>query len=121
MLGFTIELERIAEVIIMAMVGNVLATLAAPLFTWQALALVIALFMFVRPASRRVVVDRLGRFADAAPPDELVRDSRRGLVLLPRVFARTRPAAGHQAARAARARGGDCVGGDSRGVGDAAR
>ncbi|CAB3693343.1 cation:proton antiporter [Paraburkholderia rhynchosiae] len=50
-LGFTIELERIAEVIIMAMVGNVLATLDAPLFTWQALALTVALFVLVRPAS----------------------------------------------------------------------
>ena len=50
-LGFTIELERIAEVIIMAMVGNVLATLSAPLFTWHAFALIVALFFFVRPAS----------------------------------------------------------------------
>ena len=50
-LGFTIELERIAEVIIMAMVGNVLATLNAPLFTWPALALIVVLFCGVRPAS----------------------------------------------------------------------
>ncbi len=50
-LGFTIELERIAEVIIMAMVGNVLATLSAPIFTWPALALIVALFFVVRPAS----------------------------------------------------------------------
>jgi len=35
-LGFTIELERIAEVAMMAMVGNVLANLQGPLFTWQA-------------------------------------------------------------------------------------
>ncbi|HEX7933154.1 MAG TPA: cation:proton antiporter [Paraburkholderia sp.] len=50
-LGFTIELERIAEVAIMAMVGNVLATLNAPLFTWQAIALIAVLFLLVRPAS----------------------------------------------------------------------
>ncbi|ANB77539.1 cation:proton antiporter [Paraburkholderia phytofirmans] len=50
-LGFTIELERIAEVAVMAMVGNVLATLQAPLFTWQTVALTVALFAFVRPVS----------------------------------------------------------------------
>jgi NhaP-type Na+/H+ or K+/H+ antiporter len=62
-LGFTIELERIAEVIIMAMVGNVLATLSLPLFTWQAFALIVALFVFVRPAS--VELSLLG--SDAMP------------------------------------------------------
>ena len=50
-LGFTIELESIAEVAVMAMVGNVLATLQAPLFTWQSVALTAALFVLVRPVS----------------------------------------------------------------------
>ncbi|MFM0339617.1 cation:proton antiporter [Paraburkholderia fungorum] len=50
-LGFTIELERIAEVAVMAMVGNVLATLRVPLFTWQTIALAAALFVLVRPVS----------------------------------------------------------------------
>lgn len=50
-LGFTIELERIAEVVVMAMVGNVLATLRVPLFTWQSVALGAALFLIVRPLS----------------------------------------------------------------------
>ncbi|WP_144109159.1 cation:proton antiporter [Paraburkholderia sp. BCC1886] len=50
-LGFTIELERIAEVAVMAMVGNVLATWVGPLFTWQTVALTIALFVVVRPIS----------------------------------------------------------------------
>jgi NhaP-type Na+/H+ or K+/H+ antiporter len=50
-LGFTIELERIAEVAVMAMVGNVLATMTAPLFTWQTVSLTVALFVLVRPVS----------------------------------------------------------------------
>jgi NhaP-type Na+/H+ or K+/H+ antiporter len=50
-MGFTIELERIAEVAVMAMVGNVLATLQVALFTWQTAALTVALFVFVRPVS----------------------------------------------------------------------
>ncbi|CAD6517757.1 cation:proton antiporter [Paraburkholderia metrosideri] len=50
-LGFTIELESIAEVAVMAMVGNVLATLQAPLFTWQSITLTVALFVIVRPVS----------------------------------------------------------------------
>ncbi|WP_425273988.1 cation:proton antiporter [Paraburkholderia lacunae] len=50
-LGFTIELERIAEVAVMAMVGNVLANLQVPLFTWQTVALTVALFVLVRPVS----------------------------------------------------------------------
>ena len=50
-LGFTIELESIAEVAVMAMVGNVLATMQAPLFTWQSVALSAALFVVVRPVS----------------------------------------------------------------------
>ena len=48
-LGFTIELERIAEMAMMIMVGNLLSTLPAPLFTWRAVALVLALFVVVRP------------------------------------------------------------------------
>ncbi|MFM0209324.1 cation:proton antiporter [Paraburkholderia sediminicola] len=50
-MGFTIELERIAEVAVMAMVGNVLATLQVPLFTWQTVTLTVALFVLVRPVS----------------------------------------------------------------------
>jgi NhaP-type Na+/H+ or K+/H+ antiporter len=48
-LGFTIELERIAEMAMMIMVGNLISTLAAPLFTWRSVALVFALFVVVRP------------------------------------------------------------------------
>jgi sodium/hydrogen antiporter len=50
-LGFTIELERIAEVMVMAMIGNVLANLHVQLFTWQTVSLTIVLFMLVRPVS----------------------------------------------------------------------
>jgi NhaP-type Na+/H+ or K+/H+ antiporter len=50
-LGFTIELERIAEVAIMLMIGSVLATFWRALFTWQTLALIVALFVVVRPIS----------------------------------------------------------------------
>ncbi|NYH16604.1 cation:proton antiporter [Paraburkholderia bryophila] len=50
-LGFTIELERIAEVAVMAMVGNVLANLPGRLFIWQTVALCAALFVIVRPAA----------------------------------------------------------------------
>jgi NhaP-type Na+/H+ or K+/H+ antiporter len=50
-LGFTIELERIAEVVVMAIVGNVIANLRVPLFTWGSVALIAALFLLVRPAS----------------------------------------------------------------------
>ncbi|HZZ12697.1 MAG TPA: cation:proton antiporter [Paraburkholderia sp.] len=60
-LGFTIELERIAEMAVMAMVGNVLATLHAPLVTWQSIALAAALFVIVRPLS--VEVSLLGSSA----------------------------------------------------------
>lgn len=63
-MGFTIELERIAEVAVMAMVGNVLATLQAPLFTWQTVALTVALFVLVRPAS--VELSLLGSSATPA-------------------------------------------------------
>ncbi len=50
-LGFTIELERIAEMAMMMIVGNVLATLHMPLFTWQSGALIAVLFVLVRPAA----------------------------------------------------------------------
>jgi NhaP-type Na+/H+ or K+/H+ antiporter len=50
-LGFTVEIERIAEMAMMIMVGNLLGTLSAPLFTWRTLALVIALFAVVRPVA----------------------------------------------------------------------
>ncbi|AOJ26623.1 cation:proton antiporter [Burkholderia seminalis] len=48
-LGFTIELERIAEAVVMTMVGSVLATLPGALFTWGAAALAAVLFVAVRP------------------------------------------------------------------------
>ncbi|KVW88322.1 cation:proton antiporter [Burkholderia cepacia] len=48
-LGFTIELERIAEAVVMTMVGSVLATLPGPLLTWGAAALAAVLFVVVRP------------------------------------------------------------------------
>jgi NhaP-type Na+/H+ or K+/H+ antiporter len=63
-LGFTIELESIAEVAVMAMVGNVLATLQTSLFTWQTAALCVALFVIVRPVS--VEVSLLGSSATPA-------------------------------------------------------
>jgi NhaP-type Na+/H+ or K+/H+ antiporter len=49
--GFTIELERIAEVAVMLMVGAVLATMWRDLFTWKAAALIVALFFVLRPAA----------------------------------------------------------------------
>lgn len=48
-LGFTIELERIAEVGVMMIVGNVLATAGTSLFTWQGAILIAVLFVVVRP------------------------------------------------------------------------
>jgi sodium/hydrogen antiporter len=48
-LGFTIELERIAEVVVMVIVGNVLSTSGASLFTWHSAILIAALFFVVRP------------------------------------------------------------------------
>ncbi|MHA7206201.1 cation:proton antiporter domain-containing protein, partial [Burkholderia pseudomallei] len=48
-LGFTIELERIAEAIVMTMVGNVLADFHPAAFGWRAFAAVVALFCFARP------------------------------------------------------------------------
>lgn len=50
-LGFTIELERIAEMAMMIMVGNLLSTLSAPLFTWRTVALVLVLFLVIRPVA----------------------------------------------------------------------
>ncbi|RQS58416.1 cation transporter [Burkholderia sp. Bp8963] len=50
-LGFTIELERIAEAIVMTMVGSFLAATPAPLVTWRSAALASALFLVVRPAA----------------------------------------------------------------------
>jgi sodium/hydrogen antiporter len=50
-LGFTIELERIAEVAIMLMVGSVLANVWDRLFTWQGAAVVGLLFFVARPLS----------------------------------------------------------------------
>ena len=63
-LGFTIELERIAEVAIMAMIGNVLANLRVPLFTWSSAALIVALFLLIRPAA--VELSLLGSQASSA-------------------------------------------------------
>ncbi|QIE23984.1 K(+)/H(+) antiporter NhaP2 [Caballeronia sp. SBC1] len=50
-LGFTIELERIAEVAVMLMVGSVLANVWGRLFTWQGAAVIGLLFFVVRPLS----------------------------------------------------------------------
>ncbi|MGU7782054.1 cation:proton antiporter [Burkholderia sp. PU8-34] len=50
-LGFTIELERIAEAVVMTMVGGVLATLPGPLITWRTAGLTAMLFLVVRPAA----------------------------------------------------------------------
>ncbi|WP_244815948.1 sodium:proton antiporter [Caballeronia sp. Lep1P3] len=47
--GFTIELERIAEVATMLIVGAVLATLWRELFTWRAAVLIGGLFVVIRP------------------------------------------------------------------------
>ncbi|AOJ33313.1 cation:proton antiporter [Burkholderia metallica] len=48
-LGFTIELERIAEAVVMTMIGSVLATLPGPLITVGAAMLAAVLFVVVRP------------------------------------------------------------------------
>lgn len=50
-LDFTIELESIAEAVVMTMIGGVLATLPGPLFTWRTVALTAILFLAVRPAA----------------------------------------------------------------------
>ncbi|MEX3934415.1 cation:proton antiporter [Paraburkholderia phymatum] len=48
-LGFTIELERIAEVFVMTVIGNVVGNLREPLFTWHSATVVAVLFLVVRP------------------------------------------------------------------------
>lgn len=53
-LGFTVELERIAEVVVMLMVGSVLATFWHALFTWQVALVVVVLFVIARPLSVQV-------------------------------------------------------------------
>ncbi|MGZ2749486.1 cation:proton antiporter domain-containing protein [Burkholderia stagnalis] len=63
-LGFTIELERIAEAVVMTMVGSVLATLPGTLFTWRTAALAALLFFAVRPAA--VVLSLAGSRATPA-------------------------------------------------------
>jgi sodium/hydrogen antiporter len=50
-LGFTIELERIAEAAVMLMIGSALASVWDRLFTWQGAALVALLFLVARPVS----------------------------------------------------------------------
>ncbi|SAK87675.1 sodium/hydrogen exchanger [Caballeronia catudaia] len=62
--GFTLELERIAEVAIMLIVGAVLATIWRELFTWQAAALIVALFLVLRPAA--VEISLIGSHAAGA-------------------------------------------------------
>jgi NhaP-type Na+/H+ or K+/H+ antiporter len=63
-LGFTIELERIAEVAVMMIVGNILANLDTPLFTWHSVVLIVALFVVVRPVS--VEISLIGSSASHA-------------------------------------------------------
>ncbi|HEY1610727.1 MAG TPA: cation:proton antiporter [Paraburkholderia sp.] len=48
-LGFTIEMERIAEATVMTVAGNVLASIGAKAFAWQYLALAALLFLAIRP------------------------------------------------------------------------
>lgn len=50
-LGFTIELEHLAEAGAMTMIGSVIANLPGPLFTWRSAALSAALLLVVRPAA----------------------------------------------------------------------
>jgi NhaP-type Na+/H+ or K+/H+ antiporter len=50
-LRFTVELERIVEMAMMIVVGNVLATVRTPLFTWGHAALILALLLVIRPAA----------------------------------------------------------------------
>ncbi|MCY0389392.1 cation:proton antiporter [Robbsia sp. Bb-Pol-6] len=50
-LGFTVELERIAEVVVMLMVGSVLASFWHELFTWRVAFVVAVLFLIARPLS----------------------------------------------------------------------
>ncbi|MBY4830538.1 cation:proton antiporter [Burkholderia dolosa] len=55
-LGFTIELERIAEAVVMTMIGSMLTTPPGPLFTWGTAALAALLFIVVRPLAVRVTL-----------------------------------------------------------------
>ena len=48
-LGFTIEMERIAEATVMTVAGNVLAGVGAKAFAWQYLLLAALLFVAIRP------------------------------------------------------------------------
>lgn len=63
-LGFTIELERIAEVAVMLMVGSALANVWHDLFTWRGAAIVVLLFLIARPLS--VQMSLLGSSATAS-------------------------------------------------------
>jgi sodium/hydrogen antiporter len=63
-LGFTIELERIAEMATMMIIGNVLSALPVTLFTWSSAALIVALFVLVRPLA--VEVSLIGSQASPA-------------------------------------------------------
>jgi len=53
-LGFTIELERIAEVVIMTMIGSLLATFVVTQFSWAMAALAAALMLVIRPLAVRL-------------------------------------------------------------------
>ena len=48
-LGFTIEMERIAEAAVMTVAGNVLAGLGADVFAWTSFVLAALLFLVIRP------------------------------------------------------------------------
>lgn len=50
-LGFTIELERIAEVAVMLMIGSALANVWGTLFTWLGAGMIVLLFLIARPIS----------------------------------------------------------------------
>jgi NhaP-type Na+/H+ or K+/H+ antiporter len=63
-LGFTIELERIAEAAVMTVAGNVLASLGAKAFAWPVLMLAAVLFLAVRPIA--VLVTLVGSPATRA-------------------------------------------------------
>ncbi|CAN7612160.1 cation:proton antiporter [Trinickia sp. LjRoot230] len=63
-LRFTIELERIAEMAMMIIVGNLLATQQMPMVTWRSAVLVIGLFCIVRPIA--VELSLLGSCAFAS-------------------------------------------------------
>ncbi len=118
--GFTIELERIAEVAIMLMVGAVLATQWRDLFTWKAAVLIGGLFCVVRPLA--VEASLIGSNAASGQRRLMswfgIRDV--GFVLLSAVCNRTRTARDRHAAHACRDRGDRRVGDRARHHGDAA-